>query len=74
MRLELMKYPNPNETMKTLTKPSCNISMEELLTVLRNICDKHVTLVNRNFDIYRVCWHKTTLHSFLLRTSDSIIG
>ena len=52
----------PIGAMETFTKTKCNILMQERLTILQNICDKTVTFINKNLDIYGACRHKTTFH------------
>ena len=48
--------------MKTFTERNCNLCMQERLTILKNLCDKRVTVVNKNPEIYGACRHKTTFH------------
>ena len=59
--------------MKTFTKYNCNLCMEERLTILKNLLDKYVTVMNNNLEIYRACRNKTTFHPFLLSTDDLIL-
>ena len=54
--------------MKTFTKPDCKLCMEECLTILKKICDKHVIVMNNNLEIYGACRHKTTSRQFCLST------
>ena len=44
------------------TKTNCNLCMEERLTTLKKLRDKHVTITNTNSEIYEACQHKTTFH------------
>ena len=60
------------DVIKTLTKPNCNLCMHERLSILDNICDKHVTVMNKNQDIVLSCRHKTNFHKFCLRTDDTV--
>ena len=42
--------------------------MEEFLTMIKNIRDKRVTLMNINLEIYRAFQQKTTFRKFFLST------
>ena len=53
---------NPIGTMKTFTRPNCNLCMEKHLTIIKNLCDKHITMMNNHSDIYGSLQHKTTFH------------
>ena len=59
---EVVKQLNPIGTMKKFTKPNCNICMNKRLTVLKNLCDKRVMVMNNNSEIYGAFRHKTTFH------------
>ena len=59
-------------TMRKFMKPNCNLCMEEHLTIRKNICEKHVKIMNKNSDIYWACWQKTTFHPFCLSTDDPV--
>ena len=74
MTFKVVKQLNPIGAMKTFTKPNCNLCMEEPLIILKNIRDKHVTVMNKNSDIYWACLNKTTFHSFLLSTDDPVFN
>ena len=39
----------------------------------KNLREKCVTLMNKNSEIYGVCWNKTTFHQFLLSTDDTVL-
>ena len=54
--------------MKKITKPNCNQCMEERLTILKKLSDKHVTIITKNSEIFGSCRHKTTFHRFCLST------
>ena len=43
-----VKQPNLIAAMKIFTKLNCNLCMEERLTILKNICDKRVTVIENN--------------------------
>ena len=60
--------------MKKFTKPNCNICMQESLTILKNLREKRVTVMNKNSEIYGSCRHKTTLHRFFLSTDDPVFN
>ena len=47
--------------------------MEELLTILKNLCDKHVTVTNKDSKIYRDFRHKITFRQFCLSTDDPVL-
>ena len=65
---------NPIGSMKTFTKPNCNLCMEERLTILKNPRKKRVTVMNKNLEIYRAYRHKTTFHRFCLSTDDLVFN
>ena len=81
-RTDLRKYTtfkvvnqlNPIGAMKTFTKPNCNLCMEESLTILKNLCDKRVTIMNKNSDIYGAFRYKTTFRRFFLSTDDPVFN
>ena len=74
MTFKVVKQLNPIGAMKTFTTPKCNICMKERLTILKKVCDKRVTIMNNNSEIYGACRHKTTLHWFGLSTDDLIFN
>ena len=57
-----------------MAKSNCILCMEELLTILKKIREKRVTIMNKNLKIYGACRHKTTFHGFFLRTDDIIFN
>ena len=61
---KVIKQLNPIGEMKIFTKPNCNLCMEEFLTILKNLRDKHATVINKEYEIYGACQHKTTLNFF----------
>ena len=48
MKFKVIKQINPIGTMKTFTKPNCNLCIQERLTILKNLRDKHVTVMEKN--------------------------
>ena len=50
--LKVVKNFNPIGAIKIITKPNCNLCMEECLIILKNLCQNFVTLINDNSDIY----------------------
>ena len=74
MMFKLVKQLSPIGPMKSFTKPNFNLCMEEILTILKNLCDKHVTLIKKSSDIYGTFRHKTTFHPFFLGTDNPING
>ena len=74
MPFKVVKQLNLIGEMKTFTYPNCNIFMEERLTTLKNICDKRVTVMNKNSEIYGAFRHKTTFRQFWLRTDDTVFN
>ena len=74
MTFKVLKQLNPIGAMKTFMKPNCNLCMQERLTILKNIRDKRVTVMNKNSDIYGACRHKTTFHQFCLITDDPVFN
>ena len=71
---KVVKHLNPIDAMKPFTKSNCNLCMQERLTILKNILDKRVTVMNKNLDIYGDCKHKTTFRRFCLSTDDPIFN
>ena len=57
MMFKVLKQINPIGAMKTFRKPNCNIYMEELLTILKKLHEKRVTIMNNNSEIYGACRH-----------------
>ena len=74
MTFKVVNQINLIGAMKTFTKPNCNLYMEERLTILKKLRDKHVTIMNKNLEIYGACRHKTTFHRFFLSTDDPVFN
>ena len=51
-KFKVVKQLNLIGAMKTFTKPIWNLCMEERLTILKNIRDKRVMVMNKNLEIY----------------------
>ena len=58
--------------MKTFRKPNCKLCMEEFLTILNNLHDKRIMVMNNNLYIYGAFRHKMTFRQFFLSTDDPI--
>ena len=69
---KVVRQINPIGVMKKLTKPNCNLCMDERLTILKNIRDKRVTVMNNNSEIYGDFRYKTAFLQFLLSNDDPI--
>ena len=74
MTFKVVKQINLIGAMKTFTKPNINLCMEERLTILKKLCDKRVTIMNKNLKIYGAGQHKTTFHRFFLSTDDPVFN
>ena len=74
IKFEVVNNFNNNFTMKTFTKINSSILLEKLLTVLKNLPERHVTLTSKNLDIYRDLWKNMTFRQILLSNYDPIIG
>ena len=74
MVLKVVNKINPIAAMKSFTKPNCNVCMEERLTIIKNLRDKRVTLMNINLKMYGDFRHNTTFHIFFLSTDDIVNG
>ena len=74
MTFKVLKHLNTIGAMKTFTKPNCNLCMQDRLTILKMIHDKHVTVMNKNSEIYGACRHKTCFHRFCLSTDDPVFN
>ena len=48
MTFKVVKQINPIGAMKTSTKRNYNICMEEPYMILKKLCDKRVTVMNKN--------------------------
>ena len=72
MIFKVVKHLNLICSIKTFSKPNCNLCMEEHITILKKLRDKHVMVMKNNLDIYGACWHKTTFSQFVLITYDPI--
>ena len=57
MTFKVVKQLNPIGAMKRVTKPKFNLSMQERLTILKKLCEKRVTVMNKNLEIYGACRH-----------------
>ena len=71
MAFKVLNQPNPIGAMRKITKPNC---MQERLTILKNLRDKRVTVMNKNSEISGACRHKTTFHQFCLSTDDFFLN
>ena len=74
MTFKVLKQLNPIGAMKIFTKPNCNQCMQEHLTILKILCDKRVTVINKNSEIYGACQHKTIFRQFCLSTDDPVFN
>ena len=74
IKFEVVNNFNNNFTMKTFTKINSSILLDKLLTVLKNLPERHVTLTSKNLDIYRDLWKNMTFRQILLSNYDPIIG
>ena len=68
---KIVKQINPIVTMKTFTKPKCNVCMKERLMILKQLRDKRVTFMNKKLVMYGACRHKTNFRQFFLSTDDT---
>ena len=64
MALKVVNKINPIDAINIFTKHNCNLCAEERLTILKNISEKCVTVMNKNLEIYRACQHKMTFINF----------
>ena len=74
MTFKVVNQLNLIVSMKTFTKPNCNLCMEERLTILKKLREKRITIMNKNSDIYGACRHKTCFHRFFLSTDDPVLN
>ena len=74
MMFKVIKQIKPIGAMEKFTKINCNLCMQERLTILKNLCDKRVTVMKKNSGIYGACWHKTTFHRFCISTDDPVFN
>ena len=71
---KVVKQLNLIGAMNKMMKPNCNICMEERLTIIKKLCEKRVTIMNTNLEIYGACRPKTTFHRFFLNTDDPVFN
>ena len=74
MTFKGVKQLNLIGAMKKFTKPNCNLCMQERLSILKKLRDKHVTVMNKNSEIYGACRNETTFHRFCLSSYDPIFN
>ena len=74
MMFKVVKQINLIGAMKKFTKPNCYLCMQESLTILKNLSDKRITVMNQSFEIYGACRHKTTFHQFCLSIDDPVFN
>ena len=55
MRFKVVNRLKPIGAMKTFTKPNYNLCIEEHLTILKNLHEKCVTIINNNSEVYGAC-------------------
>ena len=72
MTFKLVNQLNLIGAMKTFTKHNYNLCTEERLTILKNLLEKRVTVMNKNSEIYGVCRHIITFHWFFLSIDDPV--
>ena len=72
MTFKVVNQINLIGAMKTFTEPNCNIFMQEHLTILKKLCDKRVTVINKNSEIYGAWQHKRNFRRFFLSTDDPV--
>ena len=73
MTFKVVNQLNLIGAIKTCNKPNCNLCMQERLTILKELHGKHVTVMNKNPEIYGACRNKTTFHQFCLSTDDPVL-
>ena len=74
MTFKVAKELNPIGTMNKFTKPDCNLCTEESLTIIKKLCDKRVTIMKVNSEIYGAFWNKTNFYAFFLSTVDPVFN
>ena len=72
MTFKVVKQLHPIGAMKTFTKPNCNLCIEEPLTILKNLREKCVTIMNNHSEIDGDFRYKTTFRQFFLSTDDPV--
>ena len=48
--------------------------MQERLIILKKLRDKLVTVMNKSWEIYGACRHKTTFRRFFISTDDPVFN
>ena len=64
MSFKLVKHINPIGAIKSFTQLNFNLCMEKRLTILKKLCDKNVTPMNKKLEIYSDGKHKMNFHQF----------
>ena len=59
------------DAMKKNKKPNGNSCMEEHLTILKQLREKHIMVMNKNLEIYGTWRHKITSQQFFLSSDDT---
>ena len=52
MMFKVVKHLNPIGAMETFTEPNFNLCMEERLMILKRLCEKRITIMDKNSEIY----------------------
>ena len=65
MTFKVVKELNSIGAMKFFMKPKFNLCMEDRLTILKNLREKRVKIMNKNSEIYGAFWHKTAFRQFV---------
>ena len=72
MKFKAVNQLNQIGAMELFPKPNCNICILEHLTILKKLCNKRVTLMNNNQQIYRAFRHKKAFLIYFLSTDDPV--
>ena len=70
--IQIGKAYQPDWYNTNIYKTQLQPLYEERLKIIKKLCNKHVTLNNKNLYIYRACWHKTTFNQIFLNTDDPV--
>ena len=70
--VQVIKAAKSDWRNENIYKRNCNLCMQERLTILKNLRDKRVTVMDKNSEIYGACRHKPTFRRFCLNTDDPV--
>ena len=62
MAFKVVNHINTIVSIKTLTEVNSSLCVDKCFTILKNLCDRCVTLMNKKLDVYEAYRHKTNFN------------